>query len=120
MLVGTDPGPTIAATAEVVARIDGQALTVRAGTAHGGVLLFEGDDYAGRPVNLAARFCQAAQPGELLAVSYPLTALPAWRRVLGTRQVTLPGLGPIPDVQRLALVPDVDLRASPGRMPAEV
>ena len=55
MLVGTDPGPTIAATAEVVGAVfDGQALAVRAGTAHGGVLLFEGDDYVGRPVNLAA------------------------------------------------------------------
>ncbi len=119
MLVGVDPGPTIAATAEVIARGDGQVLAVRAGTAHGGVLLFEGDDYVGRPVNLAARFCQAAQPGELLAVGYPLAALPAWMRVLGTRHITLPGLGPVPDVQRLGLVPDEDLRVSVRATPAQ-
>jgi len=110
MLVGTDPGPTISAAGEVVARLDGQPLAVRAGTAHGGVLLFEGDDYIGRPVNLAARFCQAAQPGELLAVGYPLEELPVWMRVLGTRRVRLPGLGVIRHVQRLGLIPGVDLR----------
>jgi adenylate cyclase len=119
MLVGTDPGPTIAATAEVLARSHGHALAVRAGTAHGGVLLFEGDDYVGRPVNLAARFCQAAQPEELLAVGYPLTALPAWMRVLGTREVTLAGLGLIRQVQRLGLVSDVELRVAPSPLRPE-
>jgi class 3 adenylate cyclase len=40
---------------------------VRAGVAGGDVLLVEGDDYLGRPVNLAARLCGHARPGEVLA-----------------------------------------------------
>jgi adenylate cyclase len=101
MLVAADIGPVIAITAELVARYSDKELPLRAGVAHGGVLLFEGDDYIGRPVNLAARFCQAAHAGELLAVGYPAHVLPKWMEVLGTRHIDLPGLGRIPDVQRL-------------------
>lgn len=103
MLVGNDIGPVIALAAELVARYADKELPMRAGVAHGGVLLFEGDDYIGRPVNLAARFCQAAQPGEVLAIGYSAHALPNWLAVLGTRHVDLPGLGRIADVQRLGL-----------------
>ena len=103
MLVCVDIGPVVATTAELIARYADKELPLRAGVAHGGVLLFEGDDYIGRPVNLAARFCQAAQPGELLAVGYPAHVLPNWLEVLGTRHVDLPGLGRIADVQRLGL-----------------
>lgn len=103
MLVGGDIGPVIALAAELVACYADKELPLRAGVAHGGVLLFEGDDYIGRPVNLAARFCQAAQPGEVLAVGYAAHALPTWMEVLGTRHVDLPGLGRIADVQRLGV-----------------
>lgn len=109
MLVGTDIGPIVAASAELLARFAGHTLALRAGAAHGGVLLFEGDDYIGRPVNLAARFCQAAQPGELLAVGYAMHALPAWMEVLGTRDIRLPGLGRIDNVQRLGLASGLEL-----------
>src|SRR4051812_21300641 len=109
MLVGADIGPVIAVSAELVARYSGRELPLRAGAAHGGVLLFEGDDYIGRPVNLAARFCQAAQPGELLAVGYTARALPSWMEVVGVRDVDLPGLGRISDVQRLGIRPNIAL-----------
>jgi class 3 adenylate cyclase len=33
------------------------------------VLVFEGDDYIGRTVNLAARLCDEARPGELLVAT---------------------------------------------------
>jgi len=39
-------------------------------------LIFDGDDYIGRPTNLGGRFCQVARPGELLAVGYPPTRFP--------------------------------------------
>jgi adenylate cyclase len=42
-------------------------LPVRGGMASGEVLIFEGDDYVGRPVNFAARLCSIADPGQLLA-----------------------------------------------------
>jgi class 3 adenylate cyclase len=108
MLVGVDTGPAIAAAVELVARFDQEPLVLRGGVAHGHALLFEGDDYIGRPVNLAARLCYAARPGELLAVGYPARALPTWIQVLGTRDLTLRGLGRFRRVQNLGLVSELD------------
>src|SRR5439155_4428296 len=45
------------------------SLAVRAGLASGPVIMFEGDDYIGRSVNLAARLCDQAQPHGLLAAA---------------------------------------------------
>jgi adenylate cyclase len=117
MIVGVETGPTIATAAELIARYDDQPLAVRGGVAHGAVLIIDGDDYIGRPVNLAARLCQVAEPGELLCVGYPAASLPAWTRVLGTRSITLRGLGRIRRVQQLGLVADLDLPtlATPSR-----
>ena len=42
-------------------------LALRAGVATGPVILFEGDDYIGSNVNLAARLADLAEPGQLLA-----------------------------------------------------
>jgi adenylate cyclase len=42
-------------------------LPIRAGVSGGDVILFEGDDYIGGPVNLAARLSDVAAPGEVLA-----------------------------------------------------
>jgi adenylate cyclase len=108
MLISVDIGPAIAAAAELVARFDRQSLVPRGGVAHGRTLLFEGDDYIGRPVNLAARLCSVARPGELLSVGYPARALPTWIQVRATRDLTLRGLGRVPRVQSLGLVSDLD------------
>jgi adenylate cyclase len=109
MIIGVEVGPTIATAAEVIGRYDGRTLGLRGGVAHGKVLMIDGDDYIGRPTNLAARLCQVARPGELLAVGYSAPTLPPWVTVLGTRRVSLPGLGRVGGVQRLGLVPDLDL-----------
>jgi adenylate cyclase len=116
MLIGVEVPPTIATAAEIIARYDGRTLGLRGGVAHGKVLMIDGDDYIGRPTNLAARLCQAAAPSELLAVGYSATTLPAWVTVLGTRRVNLPGLGRM-GVQRLGLVPDLDLPTLPTLVP---
>jgi adenylate cyclase len=42
------------------------SLALRGGLSSGEVIMFEGDDYIGVAVNLAARLCRAARPGELL------------------------------------------------------
>ncbi len=73
--------------------------------------MFDGDDYIGRPVNLAARLSQAARPGELLAVGYPPATFPVWIEVLGTRDLTLKGVGRLRRVQQLGLVPGTELPA---------
>ena len=109
MIIGVEVGPTIATAAELIARYDCDPLALRGGVAHGQVLIIDGDDYLGRPVNLAARLCQAASPGELLALGYQASVLPAWIAVLGTRDVTLRGIGRLPRVQQLGVLPDVEL-----------
>ena len=42
-------------------------LDLRAGICHGQVIMFEGDDYVGEAVNVAARLCADAEPGQVLA-----------------------------------------------------
>jgi class 3 adenylate cyclase len=111
MLIGTETGPAIAAAAELIARYDGGTLAFRGGVADGWALLFDGDDYIGRPVNLSARLCQAARPGELLGVGYTPDVFPGWMQVLGTRDLTLRGLGRFRRVQRLGIVPGTELPA---------
>jgi class 3 adenylate cyclase len=109
MIVGLDIGPTVATAAELIGRYDGSTLALRGGFANGQVLIIDGDDYIGRPANLAARLCQAARPEELLAVGLMSAVLPSWIRVEGVRSVTLPGLGRVRRTQRLAMVPDLEL-----------
>jgi class 3 adenylate cyclase len=109
MLIGTETGPAIAAGGELIARYDGATLAMRGGIADGWALLFDGDDYIGRPVNFSARLCQAARPGELLAVGYSADEVPGWMQVLGTRDLTLRGLGRFRRVQRLGVVPGTEL-----------
>ncbi len=109
MIVGVQVGPTLATAVELIGRYDGSTLALRGGFAHGQALIMDGDDYIGRPTNLAARLCQAARPEELLAVGYAAATLPPWIKVLGTRSITLPGLGRIRTAQSLGLVPGLEL-----------
>ncbi len=111
MIIGVDVGPTIATAAELIARYDGRPLALRGGVAHGDVLIVDGDDYIGKPVNLASRLCQAAHPGELLAVGYSEAVLPSWVTVRSTKNLTLRGLGRLRSVQRLAVADEVELPA---------
>jgi class 3 adenylate cyclase len=78
MLVGVEPGTLLAAAVESVQQMRASAcpLMVRGGVAGGPVLLVEGDDYLGRAVNLAARLCGQARPGEVLAEAAFAEGLP--------------------------------------------
>jgi class 3 adenylate cyclase len=68
MFVSTDGESLIIALCELGDRArDAVTLPLRAGLAIGDVILFEGDDYIGSAVNLAARLCDEAAPGEFLA-----------------------------------------------------
>jgi adenylate cyclase len=51
-------------------------LSLRVGMATGYALLFEGDDYIGSAVNLAARLCDAAGPFEVLLPASQVDTLP--------------------------------------------
>ena len=105
MLVGTEPGPVIASVAELLMRFHGDDFEIHAGIAAGTALLFEGDDYIGRPVNLAARLCEAAAPRELLAVAVD-DSLPDWVEITGTVTVRAVGIGNVANVRQLSARPD--------------
>lgn len=71
MLVSTEPRALLEAVLRMEQALDvrGCPLPLRGGVAAGRVILFEGDDYVGRPVNLAARLCDEAQPHQLLVTA---------------------------------------------------
>lgn len=68
MLVGVESPALLAATVEAKWALEGACdLPLRAGIAAGPVMVFEGDDYVGSSVNLAAKLCDLAQAGQCLA-----------------------------------------------------
>jgi len=91
MFVSTEPWPLLAAIVELERRANGDGVTlpIRGGLAGGEVILFEGDDYIGGPVNLAARLCNLAEPTEVLATAELGRFIPdgAESRPAGTRTV---------------------------------
>lgn len=80
MFVGTEASAVIATVLEIEERTAaaGTTLPLHAGIAGGAVILFEGDDYIGSPVNLAARLCDAAHPYEVLAADDLAAHAPDW------------------------------------------
>jgi class 3 adenylate cyclase len=105
MLVGIEPSVTAAAAAELFCRFDDSGIDIHGGLASGPVLLFEGDDYIGRPVNLAARLCDAAAAGELLA-DIDEEQLPDWVRSAGRVTVQIAGVGDVSGVHQLVVAPE--------------
>jgi len=92
MFVSTTREPLVEAILDLAERADeaGVRLSLRAGLAGGPVILFEGDDYIGGPVNLSARLCDAARPRELLAAADLADAVPPWAAavVVGPRDIS--------------------------------
>ncbi len=75
MLVSVDPEPLTEAIVDMEEAFDDAPLALRAGLSSGPVILFEGDDYIGAAVNLAARLCAKAEPGEVLAAASMISNL---------------------------------------------
>jgi len=113
LLVGVKPGPTVATVAELTGRFESFDIDLRAGVASGVALLFDGDDYIGRPVNLAARLCDEAGPGELLAHPSSLNGVPAWVQASAPRVISIRGVGPLEGVSALRPAPDVQFPPEP-------
>jgi adenylate cyclase len=68
MLVAVDDGQVITCALAIERHVAAMcALPLRGGVCTGPVLLFEGDDYVGPAVNIAARLCAVAKPGQVLA-----------------------------------------------------
>ncbi len=79
MFVSVEPTPIVEAVLEIEERIDHTSLLrLRGAVTMGNVILFEGDDYIGSAVNLAARLCDGAAPHEILASVELEPYVPAW------------------------------------------
>lgn len=99
----------IDAVAALVVELDNRmagvipSLPLRAGLDSGPVIMFEGDDYIGRPVNAAARLCDTAGPGEILATPRVVGGLPGWMEAGGPDPVAVRGLSEPLEVRLLSL-----------------
>jgi class 3 adenylate cyclase len=93
MFVSTVEEPLVESILALAHRCDelGVTLPLRGGLAGGAVILFEGDDYIGGPVNLAARLCDAAGPRELLATAELARAVPAWATPVPVGELVIKG-----------------------------
>jgi class 3 adenylate cyclase len=80
-------------------------LPIRAGLASGPVIMFEGDDYIGRSVNLASRLCSEAQPREILASEAVAEAAPPWVVAHDHRAIQVRGVEVPTQVCSLGLAP---------------
>lgn len=130
MLVGVECTPLVAAALEIqsTAGSGPHPMAVRCGVSVGAVILLEGDDYIGHSVNVAARLCDMAAPGEVLATSDVVPHLPPWgtelRRELGAikglgRPVEIVSLGVRTPGREAAPDPVCGLMLSPGTAPAK-
>jgi adenylate cyclase len=94
MFVCVDTGPLLAAVLDVEERLAASdfPLPLRAGIAGGMVILFEGDDYIGTPVNLASRLCADALPGQTLVTAELADYAPAEATISSMGAVEVRGL----------------------------
>jgi class 3 adenylate cyclase len=114
MFVSTTEDALVESILDLAGRVDeeGVRLPLRGGLAGGAVILFEGDDYIGGPVNLAARLCDAARPRELLAVASLAGVVPAWAQTVDVGARDISGFPMAVDVVRIE--PAVALRVAGG------
>jgi len=100
MFVSTDGPALAAALLELDQRAsDAVDLPIRAGFSGGDVILFEGDDYIGGPVNLASRLSDVASPGEILASADLGAFVPDGGEVRPVEPRVVPGfMQPVPIV----------------------
>jgi adenylate cyclase len=101
MLVALDPAGLAATVVEISMRCAVDGLDTHAGLATGQALLFEGDDYVGRAVNVAARLSDAALAGEILLAGQT-AELPPWIEQTSAAPVVLPGVDEPVAIVRLA------------------
>jgi class 3 adenylate cyclase len=107
MIVAVDHADGVAAALDLDerARKVCAPLALRVGVASGYSLLFEGDDYIGLAVNLAARLCDAAGPYEVLMPADQVDELPEGVNAVPHGEVTLRGFPAPVKVVTLAGVP---------------
>lgn len=103
MLVSVEARQLVAAVCELERIVDavGLPLSIHAGMAGGPVILLEGDDYTGGPVNLASRLADVAGPHEILATPDLAAAAPPGTPCAPAGFVSVSGLHQPVEVVRL-------------------
>lgn len=114
MLVGVDTAPLACAAFEIAVEVQTDGLPIRGGMSVGEVLMFEGDDYIGRTVNLAARLCDRARPSELLAPIAVGEHLPKTLEMRGLVPLTIAGFRGQVDVASVQLAAPTGLPILPS------
>ena len=114
MFVSTDDRRLVEALLTLMGKTDTSdvALPLRAGMAVGPVILLEGDDYVGSCVNLAARLCSAAGPGELLSTEGLIPVVPTWAQVVPVGPLDVPGFVQPIEVVRIQGPPKMRIAAA--------
>jgi adenylate cyclase len=110
MLVCVDTAPLLATVLEIEhgagrSLIAERNISVRSGVTTGAVILLEGDDYVGHSVNIAARLCDQAPDGVVLALPSVVDDLPRWATVESRQQLELRGIDEPLGVVRLGVAP---------------
>ncbi len=105
MLSSPDTEAAVAMVLEVASSTDPASvpLKVRGGLAQGPVIMFEGDDYIGRAINVAARLCDAAQPGQVLGTREVASLAPRWVAASDPVPYDVPGFDRPLDACRLQI-----------------
>ncbi len=115
MFVSTEPTSLIETILTLARRAeDPVMLPLRAGLAGGAVILFEGDDYIGGPVNLASRLCDSASPNEMLASAELVEYVPARADVQPVGFRAVPGFAS--HVEVVCIEPRVDATPLPAAL----
>jgi class 3 adenylate cyclase len=93
MLSGVDAPAVVGCAAAVrdVLQTDGR-LALRGGICQGKVIMFEGDDYIGAAVNVAARLCSRARPGQLLLTGGTAAVVAEALAPVALGAMTVPGV----------------------------
>ena len=110
MFVGTEVRPVIETVLDLTEQLEGAdvVLPLRIGVAAGKVIVFEGDDFIGMPINLASRLCDHAAPGEILASEEVVAALGDDFPVVPLGEQHLPGIVTPISVWRIARYPELE------------
>jgi adenylate cyclase len=105
MLVSERTAPVVAAALELNFLAGRHGYEIHSGISYGPVLIFEGDDFIGETVNIAARLSEHAKAEEILCYKINVDDNPAW--VKATKVVTdifVKGVGALDGVYRLDIV----------------
>jgi class 3 adenylate cyclase len=118
MIVSISQSDSVAAALDLEARAEVVCapLALRVGIATGLALLFEGDDYIGSAVNMAARLCDATGPNEVLIAAEQIEELPVGVVATSVGSIRLAGFAEPIAVVELSGIPEPAVAHDTGEL----